>query len=88
MNLAVKVHELKKLKLAVSEIEKDITEIEEFIKAEMTAKNVSEMIVDVFKISWTPYTTTRIDTTALKAELPDIAARYTKTTESRRFSIT
>ena len=88
MNLAVKVHELKKLKLAVSDMEKAITEIEAFIKAEMTAKDVSEMVVDVFKISWTPYTTTRIDTTALKSELPDIAARYTKTTESRRFSIT
>ena len=88
MNLAVKVHELKKLKLAVSEIEKAITEIEDFIKAEMTTKDVSEMVVDVFKISWTPYTTTRIDTAALKSELPDIAVRYTKTTESRRFSIT
>ena len=88
MNLAVKVHELKKLKLAVLDMEKAITEIEQYIKAEMTAKGVSEMVVDVFKINWTPYTTTRIDTTALKAELPDIAARYTKTTENRRFSIT
>jgi len=88
MNLAAKVHELKKLKLTVANLEKDIAEIETLIKAEMVAQDVSEMVVDVFKIRWMPYTSTRIDTTALKAELPDIAARYSKTTETRRLSIT
>ena len=88
MNLVAKVHELKKLKLAVTDLERQIAEIEDFIKAEMTARDVSEMIVDVFKVRWMPYTSTRVDTTALKQELPEIAARYSKTTESRRLSIT
>jgi len=88
MNLVAKVHELKKLKLAAAELDKQMTEIEDYIKAEMTAKDVSEMIVDVFKIRWMPYTTTRVDTVALKEELPDIAARYSKTTQSRRLSVT
>jgi len=88
MNMAAKVHELKKLKLTISDLEKEVAEIENYIKAEMTAQDVSEMIVDVFKIRWMPYSATRIDTTALKAELPDIAARYSKTTQSRRLSIT
>ena len=88
MDIASKVHELKELKLVMADLEDSIKEIEEDIKAEMTARNVSEIVVDIFKIRWTTYTTSRIDTTALKAELPDIAARYTKTTESRRFTIT
>jgi len=88
MNLVAKVHELKKMKLAKAEMEKEITSIEDFIKAEMAAQSVDEMMVDVFKVRWTPYSTTRIDTTALKAELPDIAARYSKTTEVKRLSIT
>ncbi|MDR2166765.1 MAG: hypothetical protein LBE35_02805 [Clostridiales bacterium] len=88
MNLMVKVHELKKLKLEKTELEREIAEIEDFIKAEMIAQDVSEMVVDVFKIRYIPYSTTRVDTTALKAELPEIAARYSKTTESRRLSIT
>lgn len=88
MDLLSKIHELKKLKLDLSDLEKAITEIEDTIKKEMTDRDVSELVVDVFKIRWTPYTTTRVDTTALKAELPDIAARYAKTTESRRLVIT
>jgi len=88
MDLSAKIHELKKLKLDVAEIEKKITEIEDIIKAEMETRNVSEMVVDIFKVHWKTFTTTRIDTAALKAELPDIVTRYSKTTESRRFSIT
>ncbi len=30
-------------------------------------------------------TSSRVDTTALKKDMPDVAARYTKTTETRRF---
>jgi len=88
MSMVEKVRKLKELKLAVTEIENAITKIEDEIKAQMETQDVSEIIVDIFKIRWVPYTTTRIDTTALKSELPDIAARYTKSIESRRFSIT
>ena len=88
MDMVERVRKIKELKLAVAEIENAVTKIEDEIKAEMEAQNVSEIIADVFKIRWVPYTTTRIDTTALKTELPDIALRYTKTIESRRFSIT
>ena len=38
-------------------------------------------------VSWTPYTTERLDTKALKAEMPDVVTKYTKSTTSRRFSI-
>jgi len=41
----------------------------------------------VYKVSWKTFTSTRVDTTALKKELPDIAAYYTKQTTTRRFSI-
>ncbi|MCL2387824.1 MAG: hypothetical protein FWC89_09800 [Defluviitaleaceae bacterium] len=88
MNLLEKIHDLKKLKLDLSELEKEIKDIEDTIKKEMTTRNVSELIVDVFKIRWKPFTTTRIDTTALKEELPEIAARYSKVTESHRLTIT
>ncbi|MDR1002071.1 MAG: hypothetical protein LBL82_02215 [Oscillospiraceae bacterium] len=53
----------------------------------MTARNTEEIIGTDYKIRWTAYTSNRVDTTALKKELPDIAARYTKTTESRRFTV-
>lgn len=37
------------------------------------------------KASYKPVTSCRLDTTALKKDLPEIAARYTKSTTSRRF---
>ncbi len=85
--LANMIKELKSLKIMADELEAEITTLEDTIKAEMTEQGVNEMVVDVFKVRWTPVTSNRIDTTALKKELPDIAARFTKVTESRRFTV-
>jgi len=87
MDIAEKIHEFKRLKLEIADLKKSADEIEDAIKQEMKARDVTEMVVDVFKVNWMPYSTTRIDVTALKAELPDIAARYSITTQSQRFSI-
>jgi len=87
MDLKAKIHEWKKLRLQLDELQSAIDVIEDTIKAEMTSLGVHELVVDIFKVRWTPVTTTRIDTKALKEELPDIATRYSKTTESRRFTI-
>lgn len=37
------------------------------------------------KASYKKVTSSRLDSAALKKELPEIAAKYTKTTETRRF---
>jgi len=86
-NLENKVREYKEMKRLAEEAQAVIDSIADEIKAEMTAQGVSEMDVDIFKIRWTPITSERLDTTALKNELPDIAARFTKTSHSRRFVI-
>jgi len=88
MDLTPKILEWKKLRLELGEIQAAIDVIEDTIKAEMISLDVHELVVDIFKVRWTPVTTTRIDTKALKNELPDVAIRYSKTTESRRFTIT
>jgi len=38
------------------------------------------------KATYKAVTSNRIDTVALKKDLPDIAAQYTKTTETKRFT--
>lgn len=38
-------------------------------------------------VSWKSYTSTRLDTKALQAEMPDVYERYLRTTESRRFLV-
>lgn len=85
--LTSNIRKLKKLKSKAEEIAAQIASIEDEIKAEMLERDVEEITVDVFKVRYTTVISNRVDTTAIKKELPDIATRYTKQTKSRRFSI-
>lgn len=85
--LKAKVTEWKELKALAEELAAEMGAIEDELKAEMTAQDTEELVIDIFKIRWTSITSTRLDTTALKKALPEIAERFTKTTQSRRFTI-
>ena len=82
-----KVRELKELKAMIDELSAEAATIEDEIKAEMTARNVNEMAVDVFKIRYTTVNSTRFDSSAFKKAHGDLYAQYSKQTTSRRFSI-
>lgn len=85
--MTAKVRELKELKAMAEELAQEITAIEDAIKAELTARNAEEMAVDVYKIRWTRVTSSRFDTTSFKKAMPELYGQFTKTSESRRFSI-
>ena len=82
-----KVRELKELKAMADEQAAEFTAIEDTIKADMTAQDVEEITVDVYKVRYKTVKSSRIDTTALKKAMTELAARFTKETESRRFSV-
>ena len=82
-----KVRELKELKAMIDELSAEAATIEDEIKAEMTARNVNEMAVDVFKIRYTTVNSTRFDSSAFKKAHGDLYAQFSKQTTSRRFSI-
>lgn len=85
MEMATKAQELQELKRMREELETEITAIEDAIKAAMG--NQEAVMAGAYRITWKPVTSSRIDTAALKKELPDIAARFTKTTTARRFCV-
>lgn len=85
--LTAKVKQIQELKRMQEEIAAELETLTDAVKAEMTERNTSEMVVDCFKVRWTTVKSSRLDTTAIKKELPEIAERYTKQTESRRFTI-
>lgn len=85
--MTAKVRELKELKAMAEELAQEITAIEDAIKAELTARNAEEMTVDVYKIRWTKVISSRFDTTSFKKAMPELYGQFTKTSESRRFSI-
>ena len=85
--LTKKIHQIKELQRMSEELNAELEALKDEVKQTMTEQNTDEMTVDCFKVCWKTVTSSRIDTTALKKELPDVAERYTQTTESRRFTI-
>ncbi len=56
------------------------------LKAIMQERNTDTLTGTEHKATFKAVTSSRIDTTAIKKELPEIAAKYTRTTETRRFT--
>lgn len=56
------------------------------LKERMTAAGVESLAGSEHKATYKAVTSSRVDTTSLKRDLPEIAARYTKTTTARRFT--
>ena len=81
------IDQIRSLKRLIEDAEAEITSIEDTIKAKMTELDTDELRGDASKATWKFTSTTRIDSKALKKELPDIAAKYSKTTSYRRFLI-
>ena len=84
-NMEAKVKELMELKRMKEEIEAEIAAAEDEIKSVMGDEET--LLAGAFKVDWKTVVSNRIDTTALKKALPEIAAKFTKTTTARRFSI-
>ena len=84
-NLESTIHELLELKRMREELEEEITTLEDNIKAAMGEEKL--LTAGAYKVTWTTFTSSRLDTTALKKALPEVAARFMKTIISRRFSV-
>ena len=63
-----------------------VESLKDQLKAQMQAAGVDTLTGDEHKATYKAVTSSRVDTTALKRDLPEIAAQYTKTTTARRFT--
>ena len=82
-----KAKEYREVQAMVKQLEEEAEALKAEMITELEAQGVSTLQADVFTIKWMPYSSSRVDTTALKKELPEIAERYTKITEARRFQV-
>ena len=80
-----KVSELRELRRMRDELDAEITAAEDELKAHMAATGADELHGPSFKITWKAVTSSRLDGKALKAAVPELWERFTKTTTSRRF---
>lgn len=67
------------------EIAATVDNLKDILKRQMEAAGVDTLTGTEHKASYKAVTSSRIDTTALKKERPEIAQAYTKTTNTRRF---
>lgn len=67
------------------EIAATLDSLKDILKKHMEENGLDSIAGSEHKASYKAVTSSRIDTTALKRDMPEIAARYTKTTETRRF---
>ena len=82
-----KLTELAELRKMADELTAEIEAIQDEIKAHMAAEETDTLTAGPYKVSWKAITSTRIDTTALRKDLPEIWQEYGKTSTTRRFNV-
>ena len=83
--LESKIRELRELQALIEEAQAEAEGIRDAIKA--TMGDSEEIRAGEYRVTWKRVETARIDTKALKAAAPDLVARFTKTTTTRRFCV-
>ena len=81
--LEAKVRELKELQTLIEEAQEEAEAIKDQLKAHMG--EWEELRAGGYKITWKPVTSSRLDATALRKALPEVAERFTRTSTTRRF---
>ena len=84
-NMESKIKELMELRRMREEIDAEIAAAEDEIKSVMGDEET--LLAGAFKVDWKTVITSRIDTTALKKMMPEIAERFMKQTTTRRFCV-
>lgn len=83
--LETKCRELRQLQALIEEAQAEAEAIKDAIKAHMG--DAETVYAGEYKITWKAVTASRIDTTALKKAMPDVAQAFTRETTSRRFIV-
>ena len=79
-----KCRELRQLQNLIAEAEQEAEAIRDTLKAHMG--DSEELFAGEYMVTWRPVKSSRLDTTALRKALPEVAERFTKTT-TRRFCV-
>ena len=83
--LEARARRLKEIEREREALQAESDALKDEIKAYMG--DATETTAGPFKLLWKPVASRRLDTAALKRELPEIAQRYTVTAAYRRFLV-
>ena len=86
MDINAIMAELAQYTRMAEEIAATVDGLKDAIKKYMEENKLETLTGNEHKATYKTVTSYRIDTTALKRNAPDIAEKYTKTTETKRFT--
>ncbi len=75
------------IKQMIEELQQEAEALTDTIKQAMYDRGEEVISCPNWKASWRNITSSRVDTTALKKAMPDVAQQFTKTTTTCRFTI-
>ena len=81
------VGELQELRRMQEELEAEIEAAQERIKTHMLVNGAETLTAGAWKVSYKAVTSSRFDSTAFRKAMPDLAARFTRSTTTRRFTV-
>jgi predicted phage-related endonuclease len=84
-NLDSLMREIAEYTRMAEEVAATLDSLKDILKKHMEENGLDSIAGSEHKASYKAVTSSRINTTALKRDMPEIAAKYTKTTNTRRF---
>lgn len=82
-----RIKKLQEIEAQTAALEKEADAIRAEIKADMEAKGIDELQTKNFFIRWKEIVSNRLDSKALKAQMPDVYQMFVKPASSKRFTI-
>ena len=86
MNINETMRELAQYTRLQEEAAAMVEALKDQLKQYMNENQLETLTGDEHKATYKTVSTSRIDTSALKRDMPAVAAQYSKTTETRRFT--
>ena len=83
--IEAKCRELRELQALIEEAQAEVDAIRDALKAAMGG--AEEMRAGEYKLTWKTVKSVKLDVSALKAALPDVAARFSRESTTRRFCV-
>ena len=87
-DLDSRVSTLKDLQAQIDALTAEAEAIKDELKMEMANRGEEVLVGTGWKASWKVVESSRLDTKALKAQMPDVYGRFTVTSRTSRFCLT
>mgnify|MGYP000003215807 FL=1 len=84
-DIAAKCRELRELQAIIDEAQAEADAIKDALKAAMG--DAEELRAGEYKVTWKTVKAVKLDVSALKTALPDVAARFSRESVTRRFCV-